>query len=173
MRTYWWTIAVLACVSLGACTTREKQSPATAITEDRPAQAIAYYTAAINANGQDAEAYYHRGTAYSHKGDYNRAIEDYNKALEINPQFPDAYFNRGVAYRHKGEYDRAIEDCNKALEINPEDAAAYLNRGGAYYFQEQWPQARSDWEKAVELDPNGEAGQNAHNNLGVLTEQGH
>ncbi len=74
------------------------------------------------------------GVAYTHKGEYDRAIDDYNKAIEINPKNSMAYNNRGFVYDiHKGEYDKAINDYNKAIEINPKDDMAYTDRGNAYY----------------------------------------
>ena len=123
MRAYWWIITVLACVSLGACTSQEKQAPASGITEERLARDIADYTAAINANAQDAEAYYGRGNAYGHKGEHDRAIEDFNKALQSNPQLAMAYYGRGTAYAWKQEWGNARSDMEKTVAIDSDGEA--------------------------------------------------
>ena len=46
----------------------------------------------------NVEAYIHRGLAYHHKGEYDRAIEDFTKAIELKPNCASAYYDRGVAY---------------------------------------------------------------------------
>ncbi|MEE8329020.1 MAG: tetratricopeptide repeat protein [Thermodesulfovibrionia bacterium] len=94
-----------------------------------------------------------KGTSYTKKGQYDKAINDYNKAIEINPKFAVAYINRGLAYRRKGQYNQAISDFNKAIEINPKFALAYTNRGLAYINKAQYDRAISDFNKAIEINP--------------------
>jgi len=66
---------------------------------------------------RDAGAYYNRGLAYYHKGDYDRAISDCNKALEINPRYAEAYMNRGAAYYLKGNIEKACGDARQACRL--------------------------------------------------------
>ena len=65
---------------------------------------IQKYTAQINQNPNDAEAYYRRGNAYANLGKYKLAIADYDKAIELNPDFVWAYNTRGIAYYELEKY---------------------------------------------------------------------
>ena len=98
-------------------------------------------------------AYYKRGNAYSHKGEYDRAIEDFGKAIALNPKYAKAYINRGNAYYHKGEYDRATKDYDKAIALDPKYALAYYNRGTAYSHKGEYDRAIKNYDKAIALNP--------------------
>ena len=74
-------------------------------------------TARIARNPKDAAAYFSRGGAYGHKGDYDHAISDYDKAIELNPHYAQAYSSRGRAFASKGDYTRAVADVTKAGEL--------------------------------------------------------
>jgi tetratricopeptide (TPR) repeat protein len=63
----------------------------------------------------DAKAFYARGTAYWHKGDYDHAIQNYDQALRINPTYVKALSNRRLAYAQNGEYLRAMADHAHSL----------------------------------------------------------
>ncbi len=123
-------MGLVLCLCLGACTNRQEQWLESAIMEKRLARDIADYTAAINANGQDAEAYYGRGTACTYRGEYDRAIDDYTKALEIKPQFAMAYGGRGRAYFEQEKWAEARSDLEKAVELDPKGwAREYAQTG--------------------------------------------
>jgi tetratricopeptide (TPR) repeat protein len=124
---------------------------------------VADFDKAIEINPSDADAYYNRGVAYGHKGQYDEAISDYTKAIEMNSRHADAYYNRGTAYGHKGQHDKAISDFTKAIEINPRYAEAYYKRGYSYGEKGQFDQAIADYSKAIEIGP-GHA--EAYNNRG-------
>ena len=127
-------------------------------------KAIVHYTAAIDLNPENANAYNNRGVAYKNKGEIDAAIQDYNKAIDLNPEHADAYNNRGVAYANKGEIDAAIQDYNKAIDLNPEHADAYNNRGVAYKDKGEFDMAIQDFNKAIDLNPENAK---AYNNRGV------
>ena len=55
-------------------------------------------------------AYFHRGTAFSAKGDDTRAIEDFTAALTRAPNFVDARRSRAVAHARAGRSEQAQED---------------------------------------------------------------
>jgi lipoprotein NlpI len=119
--------------------------------DGNPDLAIGGCTALIE-SGQEtpiyqAIAFYNRGTAYGHKGEYDKAIADYDAALRLKPDDPAAFSNRGSAYRHKGEYDKAIADSDTVIRLNPNYPFAYLNRGVANFYLARFPAAASDFEK--------------------------
>ena len=97
-----------------------------------------------------ASAYFNRGLAYGHKGDFDRAIRDFDQAIKINPNYPDALNNRGLAYISQGQFDRAIQDFDQVLKLDPKDADAIRNRAMAITrkktdssCQIAWPRTKS------------------------------
>jgi tetratricopeptide (TPR) repeat protein len=76
-----------------------------------------------------ANAFRGRGSAYAHKGDYDRAFQDYDQALRLNPSYAHGFFGRGLVYEHKGDIDYAISDSDKAIRLNPCLASAFYERG--------------------------------------------
>ncbi len=100
-----------------------------------------------------AEAYFNRGVAWYHKGEYDRAIQDYTKAIELKPDDAEAYYNRGLAWDELGDFDRAIQDFDRAIELKPDYAEAYNNRGNAWAHKGEYDRAIQDFDKAIELKP--------------------
>ncbi len=98
-------------------------------------------------------AYYNRGAAYSHLGNYRQALGDYDRAIDINPKYADAYYNRGTAYLNLGNNRQAIGDFDKAIETNPIYAKAYHNRGIANSNLGNYQQAIGDYDKTIEINP--------------------
>ena len=103
------------------------------------------------------EAYSHRGTIYSYKGKYDRAIADLDQAIRLKP-VAEAYNNRGRAHADKGYLDQAITDLDQALRLKPDLAEAYNNRGIAYTKKRQYDRGIADFDQAIRLRPgNAEA----------------
>src|SRR6516162_10540792 len=101
-----------------------------------------------------ASAYYNRGLAYGHKGDFDRAIRDFDQAIKINPNYVEALYSRGLTYSNKGLWDRAIQDYDEAIKLNPNYVRAISNRGSAYLAKRQYDRAIQDYDQAIKLDPN-------------------
>ena len=59
---------------------------------------VAKYTAAINADPNNASNYYYRGDAYRQLEDYNKAIADFTKAIQLKPNSGGSYRERGIAF---------------------------------------------------------------------------
>ena len=97
-------------------------------------------------------AYYHRGTIYSRKKRYEKALEDLNKVIELAPELVLAYVNRGNVYRTQDEYEKALQDYDKAIELDDTCSSAYVNRGNVYRTQDEYEKALQDYDKAIELD---------------------
>jgi tetratricopeptide (TPR) repeat protein len=151
----------LCCLLIGAamtaigCSTLENMQRCASV---EPGTRIAACTALIEAGHNRAEnlsAYYtNRGTAYTSRRDYARAIEDHNEAIRLNPNNPTAYYNRGGAYYSKGDYDLAIRDYNEAIRLKPDYAFAYVGRGASYTAKKDYDRAIEDSNEAIRLNPN-------------------
>ena len=118
-----------------------------------PAQALEYYTKAIELNPKSAEAFYNRGNAHRAIERYPQALADFDKSVEINPKYAAAFNNRGVVHSTIGQLEQAVSDFTKAIELSPKFAEAYNNRGNARNSLGQRQQAIVDYTKAVELNP--------------------
>lgn len=94
-----------------------------------------------------------RGTAYSSKGDHDRAILDLNEAIRLSPNHAYMYRDRGIDYSEKSDYDLAIQDYNEAIRLNPNDTSVYVVRGDAYKEKGDYDRAIQDFDEVIRLDP--------------------
>ncbi|WP_461321689.1 tetratricopeptide repeat protein [Bradyrhizobium barranii] len=79
-------------------------------------RARADYTAAIQLDSKNAEAFHNRGDLLLRMGLIEAAISDYTDALALNNQLASAYNGRGNALRETGQVDRAIETVDKPMQ---------------------------------------------------------
>jgi hypothetical protein len=104
-------------------------------------QAIADFDDALKLDAKDADAYFSRGRARSHQGDWTRAIADFTQAIALDLakhetlHLEPSMVLRGVAYRMRGcefldsfDIEQSITDLNQALTHDPMDALAYQER---------------------------------------------
>lgn len=117
------------------------------------AGAIADYTKALEANPDDAEAYYGRGLARKLSRDDTGAMADLTKTVELNPKADNAYLERGHLFRARGDFNRALADFAKVIELQPKSALAYYHRGLAYEGLQKASLALPDLDMAVTLSP--------------------
>ena len=94
--------------------------------------------------------YLHRGIAWTHLNEYDRAIEDFTKAIASRPE-PEAYLERGRVFSELKEYNRALEDYEEAISLNP-NAEAYLARGRTHLNLGEHDKALNDFAIALRLD---------------------
>jgi tetratricopeptide (TPR) repeat protein len=143
-------------------------------------EALDHFSAAIELEPDNAEAYFLRGRAHY---DYavqvivqatgqrpenasflpdealrhlEEAVADYTKAIEFDPRHTRAYNNRGNAYISLGELESALRDYNTALELDPDLTLTYFNRGLLHYQLGNHEQAIADLEMYLELVPDAE-----------------
>lgn len=69
-----------------------------------------------------ALAYFYRGNAYYHKGNYLQAAADYGNSLALDPEDAAAYANRAAAYIELQRYQEAETDAKKAVSLTPANA---------------------------------------------------
>src|SRR6185312_17454709 len=110
-----WTLAGVAIVAISPNSRADDRSDCLegADTELR----IKGCSAVIDANPNDAPAYYTRGIAYQSRGEIDRAIADYSSAIELNPYHASAYEARARADAGNGDYVHAVADVTKAGEL--------------------------------------------------------
>ncbi|MDY7016031.1 MAG: tetratricopeptide repeat protein [Cyanobacteriota bacterium] len=91
--------------------------------------AIADFSALIERESGNANAYLGRAIAYRNQENYQAALEDYNASLSLNSTNANAYLGRGITKRKTGDDRGAIEDYTQALRYNEDYGQAYYNRG--------------------------------------------
>jgi Tfp pilus assembly protein PilF len=67
-------------------------------------QAISSFTAALQADPDKKVAcatYFCRATAYSDKGELDKALGDWTAAIQLNPKYAGAYVDRAIVYSKK------------------------------------------------------------------------
>ncbi|WP_321416509.1 tetratricopeptide repeat protein [uncultured Methanomethylovorans sp.] len=126
---------------------------------------IEYFNRSLDANPQNADAWYNKGNALYDLGRKEEAIKCYDKALEINPKKDAAWYNKGVVLYDLGRKEEAIKCYDKALEINPKKDAAWYNKGVVLDGLGRKEEAIKCYDKALEINPKKDA---AWYNKGVV-----
>jgi tetratricopeptide (TPR) repeat protein len=125
------------------------------------AAVIKEFTAAIEANKNDAEAYYERGLAYMEERKYQKSIRDFTNAIRIDSNSAKAYFSRVELFDCNGQITKALTDYAKAISLDPEVmridsnlVKAYFSRAECFNRNGQITKALNDYAKVTSLDPN-------------------
>ena len=116
-------------------------------------KAIVAFSAAIDADPDNANILDWRGIAYERKGQDDLAMADYNLALQKRPKFGAAYNNRGSIYMHKGALQSALDDLNLAVKYAPNMYIAHTNRAHILIINKDFDGALADLATAQQIDP--------------------
>ncbi|VIO79003.1 TPR repeat-containing protein YrrB [Bradyrhizobium ivorense] len=116
-------------------------------------KARADYTAAIQLDPTNADAFHNRADLMLRNGALEAAIADYSQAVGLNGKFSSAYNGRGNALRERGQVDEAIADFNKAIELDPKSPFAYNGRANALRDKGESEKAIKDYAQAISIDP--------------------
>lgn len=107
-------------------------------------------TKVIELDDSDGMVFYNRGSIYSNRGMYEKAMQDLNKTIELLPDFASAYNNRGLVHEKLEHYEEAIADFDKAIE-REDSPIAYFNRGNTFYEMERYQDALDSYERSLDL----------------------
>jgi tetratricopeptide (TPR) repeat protein len=148
--------------------------------QEKYAEAINHFSAAIEMDPQNTEAIFLRGRAhydYAVKMSIDEtgyapevvpflsdevteqltlAVDDYTSAVELDPEYAKAYNNRGNARATLGDREGGLEDYDRALELDGSLTLTYYNRGLIHYKLGNYHEAIADLEKYLELVPDAE-----------------
>ena len=127
-------------------------------------EAIGYFTQAVKANPDLAEAWHERGKSnielrldVKAEGESRqfeqKAFEDFSMAIRKNPAFADAYFNRAMILASRAQYKPALDDLLNASRFKPRDPEPHLWMAELYEkkFEDRALLAMDHYEKYVEL----------------------
>ncbi|HWI61655.1 MAG TPA: tetratricopeptide repeat protein, partial [Symbiobacteriaceae bacterium] len=114
------------------------------------ANAIIYYTKAMEMDPVLTEYYNERGNLYLRLGRYEEALADYLVAVQTSPPYPEVHGNLGVCYLKLGRTEEAVQAFTACLELAPDDLGALLGRAEALGSSDA---ALRDYDAALRLKP--------------------
>ncbi len=117
------------------------------------AQAIEFYSRAVNLKSDYLHAVYNRAGAYLALNKLRESLADYQKTAEIDPLLVLAKYNAGVVLSKLGKRDEAIVCFKKALEINGLHLESLYNLGCIYLEGKEYIDAIGCFDKAIGINP--------------------
>ncbi|HVM48466.1 MAG TPA: tetratricopeptide repeat protein [Candidatus Acidoferrum sp.] len=137
--------------------------------QDKPAQAVQEYEAALRAQPHYAEAENNLGSVLLHLRRFDEAIEHHAAAVRLRPEYLYV-FNLGNAYADAGKPTEAIAAYREALRLDPKASAAHHNLGLVLQGQGKNQEAIAEFRAALDLQPDYESAE--HNLANRLAEAG-
>lgn len=107
------------------------------------------YTALIDLDKKNADAYYLRGTIYLKEGDEKKAMKDYNKAFELKTEDYELYVSVYENLINAGSTQQAEKILESALKLGGEKAEDFRERGHIYLLKGDYENARKELDKAI------------------------
>lgn len=99
-------------------------------------QALRHYSAAINADPNDAFAYQLRGALNLELKRYHDALSDFNQAILLSPYNEIGYWGKANVFMGLQDYRWAVVQFTNAIDLIPDEAEEiadyYRDRAEAY-----------------------------------------
>lgn len=119
--------------------------------ERQPAQAEAFYRAALALRPDTTAVLVNLGAAVGAQGRRDEAAECYRQALALDGRFAYAHSNLGTVLNEKNDLSGAEQCFRTAVEIEPAYRTAHLNLGMVLHRQGRLPEARASLRRAIDL----------------------
>ena len=116
-------------------------------------KAIVAFSAAHDADPDNAGIIDARGWAYERTGQDDLAMADYNLALQKRANFGAAYNNRGTLHLRKQALQSALDDFSSAIKYAPNMLFGYTNRARVETLTRDFDAALADFAAAEKIDP--------------------
>lgn len=116
-------------------------------------EGLEYFDRVIEADPDNALAYYNRGYCYYSMKQYDKANVEFDQAIELNPRDSISYLYKGLIKYFQQDYTGSIEFYNKALEIYPRYPMALYNRGISKGQLNDYSGAIADFTECLKYNP--------------------
>ncbi|HSG72901.1 MAG TPA: tetratricopeptide repeat protein [Planctomycetaceae bacterium] len=126
----------------------------TYLQDNKEAQALAAFEAAVKTFPNSALIYNNRGTHFQQKGDFDKAILDFTQALREDPNYYHSYTNRAYCLMEQGKASAAEIDYTDSLKRNDRQSNVYSLRAIARLAQGKAAEAAEDYQAIIRLEPN-------------------
>jgi tetratricopeptide (TPR) repeat protein len=137
--------------------------------QDKLAEAVQHYEAALKAEPNYAEAHNNLGAVLLRQGRFEEAIAHHAAAVRLKPEYL-YYFNLANAQADAGKMAEAVANYQQALRLNPNSSQAHHNLGLAWQAQGKAEAAIAEFRAALRLQPDYESAE--HNLANRLAEAG-
>lgn len=122
-------------------------------------ESVPYFTALIDRDGQDWDAYLRRAESEHAQNQREAAIQDYTRAIKFHPRESFLYLRRGRTYRTMKACSQAAADFQQAALLRPQWAEPYNLSAGVLVdcpdpLQRDYEAAITLIKRAVALDDN-------------------
>jgi tetratricopeptide (TPR) repeat protein len=121
-------------------------------TNNQPAEAIRYFTAALALRPDSPGMYVNLGLALRDAGEVDAAIADYQRALALAPGYAVAHNDLGTALKANGRLDEAIAELREAIRLKTDYPEAHANLGNALLAKGQIDDAIAENRAAFRLN---------------------
>jgi tetratricopeptide (TPR) repeat protein len=128
--------------------------------QGNPAEALGYYTKAIELNRKTDTLYFRRGELLYRQKRYEEAKANFDLATKYNPKYATAYFYRGLNFAMAGNNHSAGLDFTKVstLGVKPNQKATidslsdnFFRNGEVFYDAHKYDSADSAYTNALEI----------------------
>ena len=120
--------------------------------KDLPA-AVQALKAVVEAQPENAAAWFNLGFAYSGLHQTEEAVQAYEKTLELQPDLFEAHLNLGILLIQMKRAMESVAHLEKAVALKPEHPRAHLYDGRALAAAGQPEAAEKQFQEALRLDP--------------------
>lgn len=117
------------------------------------AEAIEYFSRAIQLDDTLDEAYFGRGMARGSSGLIDEGIRDISVYIRRHPDSSHAHTKRGIRHVWKGDSESAYQDFLKAIALDPGNAEAYDDIGVIYAQRRDFKKALESFRTVIHLEP--------------------
>lgn len=117
------------------------------------------FEAAVLADSQDPDVYYHRGQVRFLMGDFSDAATDYTKSADLDKKFVYSQVQLGVAQYKLGQIKDSLVTFRKCIKNFKNNAEVYNYYGEILLDQGNYQDALDKFETAIELERSSAAGQ--------------
>lgn len=83
------------------------------------ADAVKFYSEAIQRNPKDPKIYSNRAACYTKLNAFDLTIKDCDTAIKMDPNFVKAYLRKANVLKAMGQAKNAMDVYNKAMELDP------------------------------------------------------
>jgi predicted TPR repeat methyltransferase len=120
---------------------------------NRPEDAAAAYTRAIDLRPEWAEAHGALGNVLREMGNLDGAATEFRKVIQLKPDLPAGYLNLGKTRHQQARRGEAMAAYATALGLKPDWAEAHEFLGNALWDEGRLDEAIASYAKAIELKP--------------------
>ena len=114
--------------------------------------AIEHYEMALAKDSLLFPVYTNVATAYSLRGENDKALETLNIWIDLDANASRPYYLRALLNFELGNNEIAVEDLEMAIELDPQDTRSMYNLATYYYQQKQFDRSKELIETALKLE---------------------